>query len=85
MTTTTINTSDAKEEFSELINRVSHHKERIILTRRGKEIAAIVPVEDLLLLQQSQSKHDLTEAVEALKEARQQGSMPLDDLITAIG
>jgi prevent-host-death family protein len=46
MTTTAINTADAKEQFVDLINRVAHNKERIVLTRRGKEIAAIIPVED---------------------------------------
>ena len=85
MTTTSISTADAKEDFAELINRVSHNKERIVLTRRGKEIAAIIPVEDLLLLQESQNKHDLQEAVEALKEARSQGTITLDDLKEEIG
>lgn len=85
MTTTSINTVDAKEEFSELVNRVSHNKERIILTRRGKEIAAIVPYEDLLWLQESQNKNDLHEAVEALKEAREKGTIPLEDLKEELG
>lgn len=80
MTNLLISTIDAKEEFSELINRVHHNKERIILTRRGKEIAAIVPLEDLLLLQASQNRSDLHEAVEALKEARHQGTATLDEL-----
>lgn len=85
MTTTHISTIEAKEEFSELINRVSHHKERIILTRRGKEIAAIVPLEDFAHLQQTQSKNDLEEAVEALQEARNQGTVTLEDFKAEIG
>lgn len=75
-----ISTIDAKEEFSELINRVHHNKDRIVLTRRGKEVAAIVPIEDLLVLDASQNKSDLQEAVEALKEARHQGSITIDKL-----
>jgi len=85
MTTTSINTADAKEEFTELVNRVAHHKERIILTRRDKEIAAIVPLEDLKFLEESQNKNDLAEATEALKEARSLGALTLEDLITEIG
>ena len=80
MTTTSINTIDAKEEFSELINRVSHNKEKIILTRRGKEIAVIIPIEDLAILQTIQNKTDLQEAAEALKEARNSGTTTLDQL-----
>jgi prevent-host-death family protein len=79
MATTSINTADAKEQFSELINRVSHHNERIILTRRGKEIAAIIPLEDLLVLMESQHKNDLQQAIDALKQAREQGTLSLED------
>jgi prevent-host-death family protein len=85
MTTTSINTVEAKEQFSELINRVSHNNERIILTRRGKEIAAIVPVDDLLILLKSQNKTDLQEAVESLKQTRELGSITWDDLKEELG
>lgn len=85
MTIVSINTADAKEEFSELINRVSHYKERIILVRREKEIAAIVPMEDLQLLRSLQDKHDLEEATSALKEARAGGAISLEALKDEIG
>lgn len=85
MTTTSINAVDAKEEFSELINRVSHNKERIIITRRGKDIAVLVPLDDLFLLEASQSKDDLEDAVEALKEARNHGTITLDALKIEMG
>jgi prevent-host-death family protein len=80
MTTTFINTVEAKEDFSELIHRVSHHKERVVLTRRGNEIAAIVPLEDLQLLRHLQNQTDLHGALEALKEARSHGTFSLEDL-----
>lgn len=80
MAVTILNTLEAKEQFPDLINRVTHSKERIILTRRGKEIAAIIPIEDLALLQESQDNQDLREAIEALKEARQVGTITLEKL-----
>ena len=85
MTTTSINTADAKEEFSELIIRVTHYKERIILTRRGKDIAAVIPFEDFVLLEASQNKSDLQEAADALKEARSSGTLSLNELRDEIG
>ncbi len=78
MTTTLISTIDAKEQFSDLINRVAHSKDRIVLTRRGKEIAVIISMDDFKLLQDSQDKHDLKDAIEALKEARTTGTKTLD-------
>lgn len=83
--TTYISTLIAKEEFSEIINRVSHHKERIVLLRRGKEIAAIIPLEDFHSLQKSQSEMDLEEATEALKEARTLGTISAVELKEEIG
>jgi prevent-host-death family protein len=85
MTLTSVNTAEAKEGFSELVNRVSHHKERVILTRRGKDIAVLIPIEDLILLEESQNKSDLHDAVEALKDARNQGAVTLAILKDEIG
>ena len=85
MPTTLMNTVDAKEQFADLITRVTHNKERIILTRRGKEVAAIIPLDDLQLLQASQDKSDLDAATEALKEARDLGTITLAQLKEQIG
>lgn len=85
MNITSINTIDAKEQFSDLLNRVAHSKERIILTRRGKEIAAIISIEDLAQLEQKQSERDLEDAMDALKITRSQGSISLETLKEKIG
>ncbi len=85
MTITHINTIHAKEQFADLLNRVAHNKERIIITRREKEIAVLIPLEDFELLQQSQDKHDLHEAIDSLKEARNVGTIDLYNLKEDIG
>jgi prevent-host-death family protein len=85
MAITVLNTADAKEQFTDLINRVVHNKERVILTRRGKEIAAIIPLGDLALLQEIQDRHDLRDAINVLKEVRSVGTMTLDQLREDIG
>ncbi len=85
MTTTVINTVDAKEQFTDIINRVAHNNERVILTRRGKEIAVIIPIDDLKVLQDSQDKYDLREAIDALKEARNAGTISIEKLKEEVG
>lgn len=85
MTPTQINTTEAKEQFTDIVNRVAHNKDRIILTRRGKDIAALIPIEDLKLLQQNQDKQDLHEAMDSLKEARSKGTVSLEALKEEIG
>lgn len=75
-----INTVDAKESFSDLMNRVSQQNERIVLTRRGAPIAAIIPMEDFNRLQLIQNQEDVQEAIDALQEAREKGFFSVDDL-----
>jgi prevent-host-death family protein len=46
-----VNVMAARKAFSETINRVAFGKERIVLERRGKDVAALVSVEDLKLFE----------------------------------
>lgn len=80
MAPVSINTIDAKEGFSELLNRVSQQNERIVLVRRDKAIAAIVPMADFNRLQLMQDQEDVQEAIDALHEAKERGSLTIDEL-----
>ena len=40
-------TVEARENFSDLINKAAYGNERVILTRRGKALAAVIPLTDL--------------------------------------
>ena len=46
---TAVSVADARSDLAELLNRVAYGKERLVITRHGRELAAIVPVEDLKL------------------------------------
>lgn len=54
--------SEAREEFSTTVNRVAYGGERVILTRHGKRVAAVVPIEDLELLESLEDALDVEEA-----------------------
>ena len=41
----TINVAEAKKHFSELLGKVAYGKEVIIITKRGKPMARLVPAE----------------------------------------
>lgn len=43
----TLEATKAKDTFGDTLNRVAYGKERIILTRHGRPIAALVPLDDL--------------------------------------
>ena len=80
-----LNTSDAREQLAEVLNRVAYAKDRVRITRRGKEIAAVVPIEDLELIEKLEDKIDLQEAEEALAEARDKGTIPLEKIREELG
>jgi len=65
MTKTSI--SEARDNFADLGNRVSVGHERIIVERRGKDLFALVPMEDLELLEELEDKLDL-DAIRAAKD-----------------
>ncbi len=37
--------TSAKARFSEIISRLIHKKEAVVITRKGKEVAVLLPVE----------------------------------------
>jgi prevent-host-death family protein len=80
-----VNTVDARAQFSEIINRAAFGKERMILTRRGKEIVAVVPIEDVKLLEALEDKIDLEEAREALAEAKKKGTISWEKMKKELG
>ena len=80
-----LNTSDARERLAEVLNRVAFAKDRVRITRRGKEIAAVVPIEDLELIERLEDEFDLREAEKALAEADRKGTIPLEVLREELG
>ncbi len=55
-------TVEARENFSDLINKAAYGNERVILTRRGKALAVVVPLNDLDSLSTPASESASTEA-----------------------
>ena len=74
MEKTMVSSVDARDALSELLNRAAYGKERLVLTRRGKPLAAIVPLEDLELIEEIEKRVDLEEARSALREAEVKGT-----------
>ena len=73
---TKLSTVKARDQFSEMVNRAAYGKERIVLTRRGRELAAVVSIEDLELLEKMEEELDLEEVRKAWAK---QGKKPARD------
>lgn len=82
---TNISARKARENLSEVMNRVAYGKERIILTRHGAEVVAIVPIEDAKLLEELEDQLDLEDARKSLVEAKKEGSVSWDKVKAELG
>jgi prevent-host-death family protein len=86
---TRLNVSKAREELPEVVNRAAYGKERTIVSRRGKDLAAVIPMDDLRLLErlarEEMDRIDIEDARAALKEAEEKGTIPLRDLVRELG
>ncbi|OIP33940.1 MAG: prevent-host-death family protein [Deltaproteobacteria bacterium CG2_30_66_27] len=69
-------TSEARDNFTELINRAAYSGERTVIRRRGKGMAAIVPMEDFDLLEKVEDLIDRDLLKKARVEVRKKGTIP---------
>ncbi|MGD0771914.1 MAG: type II toxin-antitoxin system prevent-host-death family antitoxin [Candidatus Solibacter sp.] len=86
---TRLSVSKAREEFPDVVNRAAYGKERTIVSRRGKDLAAVIPIEDLRLLErlarEEMDRIDIEDARAALAEAEEKGTIPLREAMKRLG
>jgi antitoxin Phd len=75
---------EARRELSRTINRVAFGKERIVLVRRGEEVAALVPVEDLKALRALDDQLDAEEARHRIADPTDE-AVPYDEVRRDLG
>ena len=75
--------TEARGDFAELINQAAYGHERVVIQRRGREIAAVIPIEDLRLLErlieQEEDRIDLEEAQRILSDPAEE-PIPWEDV-----
>jgi prevent-host-death family protein len=76
-----------QENFSDTLDRVVNKGERIILHRQGKNVAALIPVEDLAWLEELEDRLDLEDFRAAKEEWEREGrqTTPLDEVVKELG
>ncbi len=77
--------SEARSHLTDIVNEVAYGGERIILTRKGKKLVAIIPLEDLRTLEALENKVDLEDVKEALRDVEKHGSISWEDTKRELG
>ena len=84
---TRLNVSRARDESPEVVNRAAYAQERTIVSRREKDLAAVVSMEDLRLLErlsrEERDRLDMADARTALAEPGER--LPLRDFLKSLG
>jgi prevent-host-death family protein len=79
---TEVSSAALREKLAELVNRVHFGHERVVVTRRGKKLVALVPADDLDLIEALEDRIDVVAAEKALKE---KGSIPWEKVRKGLG
>ena len=72
--------SETRGDFSSTINRVAYGGERVVLTRHGRRVAAVVPVRDLELLEALEDARDLDEVRAAVADPENEQPISWEEL-----
>lgn len=62
-----LSSAEARNCFPDLVNQATYAKKRTVITKRGKRVAAIVPIEDLDYLQSLEDARDKKMIEDTLK------------------
>ena len=77
-------TQKRQETFSHSLTRVVMKRERVVVHRRGKAVAALVPLEDLALLEELEDRADVQEAARRLADANDK-AIPYEQIRQELG
>jgi prevent-host-death family protein len=53
-----VSTEELRRSLSEIVNRAAFGSHPVLITRRGRKIAAIVSIDDLVLLERMRRRRD---------------------------
>ena len=74
---TRISVGEARKEMADILNHVAYKGWRVVLHRRGKDVAALVSLEDLEILESLEDAADTKAALRAESRARKRGEKPI--------
>ena len=77
--------TQARDDFATVVNRAAFGKERVLLTRHGRELAAVVPVEDVVLLESLEDYLDVAAARQALANPENNERIPWEQVKAELG
>jgi prevent-host-death family protein len=85
MSYATIPATELRQHASEIVNRVAFGNEEVVLTRRGKPVAAVVPLAALETLRKAEDSADAAAARAARDEIAKHGTISHEKVKANLG
>jgi prevent-host-death family protein len=81
-----LSTSEARQQFAEMINRTAYKGERFVMLRRKKPVAAVIPIEEYALLERIIEERENEIDVRLARKARKEkGRIPWEKVKKDLG
>lgn len=74
-----------RDNFSEVVARAAYGKERIYITKNGKNLAVLIPVEDMALLEELEDRLDAADADRILDKTKPTDLVPFEEYLRKRG
>ena len=81
----TVTARELTDDPAQVLRRVQYGNERVAITRRGKPVAALVPMEDARLLERLEDLTDAKHVLVAIEEAEEEGTIGWEALRLKLG
>jgi len=80
-----ISIADLRAKLGDLVSRVSYKHDRVIITKHGKPVAALISASDMEKFQELEDWNDIQAIKDGLKDARKNGTVPLETVLREFG
>jgi prevent-host-death family protein len=80
-----ISIADLRARLGDLVSRVSYNHERVVITKHGKPVAAIISASDLEKFEELEDWNDIQAIRAGLKDAKKHGTVPLETVLRELG
>lgn len=85
----TLSCREVKDHMADILNRVAYNHKRYKIARHKKEMAIIISIEEWELIEKIihnlENEQDTQDAIVALKEVEEKGSIPFDEMKKRVG
>ena len=76
-----ISIADLRARLGDLVSRISYKHDRVVITKHGKPVAALISASDMEKFQELEDWNDIQAARDGLKDAKKNGTVPLETVL----